>query len=627
MLTRALAFLAAHPRWTALTAGGISATGFAPLGLWPLTLVAIALLLWLLERVGDNSRVGLPTGKARQKRRAFMLGYLWGVGHFAIGLNWIATAFTFQAAMPAWLGWIAVVLLSLYLAVFPGLAALAAWWGAALLRNASHHPGEGRDPSPVGGASTNLEMGTGLRRGDEVRGGASAPTLPLTLLFAAAWIVTEWLRSWVFTGFAWNPLGAAWLSQGPSADFESAAWLPLVGTYGLSALVIVYAALTPFFLKLVFDLGVAILGAVRSLSWSSWNSLASLRYSVDRKDPDQWLIVALVPMIVIPAWMFGTMFWVMGTTPLRDSSYDARYDGQWDGTPVTIVQPNIDQGDKWDPATRIENFRKLARLSIREDDAAPRLVLWPEAAVPDYLEDGYPPDWLMEPASFTRARLASLLGPDDLLLTGAVKLDVTPDGRDVEYARNSLFVLDAQRRIRGRYDKAHLVPYGEYLPMRVILEPLGLSRLAPGATDFRHGPGPQTLDLGAFGSVGVQICYEIIFSGQVVDRANRPDFIFNPSNDAWFGAWGPPQHLAQARLRAIEEGLPVVRSTPTGISAIIAPDGRVLRSIPMGAAGRIDARLPSAREPTLFARHGNILPLAFAVFLALTGVAIGRRRS
>jgi apolipoprotein N-acyltransferase len=161
--------------------------------------------------------------------------------------------------------------------------------------------------------------------------------------------------------------------------------------------------------------------------------------------------------------------------------------------------------------------------------------------------------------------------------------------------------------------------------MRWVLEPIGLSRLTPGDFDFWPGPGPRTLDLGRFGKVGIQICYEIIFSGQVVDRANRPAFLFNPSNDAWFGGFGPPQHLAQARMRAIEEGLSVIRSTPTGISAIVAPNGMVVQRIPQHEAGRIDATVPQAYAPTLFARLGNILPLVFAVFLGLIAIVFARR--
>ena len=216
-------------------------------------------------------------------------------------------------------------------------------------------------------------------------------------------------------------------------------------------------------------------------------------------------------------------------------------------------------------------------------------------------------------------------------LAHGFELGKYPDGRPYTVvtdklagANNSVWIVTPQATLLGRYDKAHLVPYGEYLPMRPILSRLGLSRLAPGDIDFWPGPGARTLNLGRFGRAGLQICYEIIFSGQVVDQANRPDFIFNPSNDAWFGAWGPPQHLAQARLRAVEEGLPVLRATPTGISAIIAPDGRILHALPMHHAGRIDARVPLAFAPTLFARFGNILPLAFAIFLIASAIVFGR---
>jgi len=196
---------------------------------------------------------------------------------------------------------------------------------------------------------------------------------------------------------------------------------------------------------------------------------------------------------------------------------------------------------------------------------------------------------------------------------------------NVTSATNSIFAMDADGRILGRYDKAHLVPYGEYLPARPILSRLGLSRLAPGDVDFDFGPGARSLDVPGIGKVGFQLCYEIIFSGEVVERGNRPNFIYNPSNDAWFGAWGPPQHLAQARLRAIEEGLPVVRSTPTGISALIDADGNVLASIPWRQAGAIDVLLPPAKAPTLFARLGNIAPFLLALLLVCIAIAVHRR--
>ncbi len=217
-------------------------------------------------------------------------------------------------------------------------------------------------------------------------------------------------------------------------------------------------------------------------------------------------------------------------------------------------------------------------------------------------------------AEFQRTRAASVLGPDDRLLTGGIAI-ASHDGVHVDGAANSVYALAQGGRIIGRYDKAHLVPYGEYLPMRPLLSAIGLSRLAPGDIDFTPGPGPRTIDIGGeFGKVGFQLCYEMIFSGHVVDEHNRPGFIFNPSNDAWFGSWGPPQHLAQARLRAAEEGIPVLRSTPTGISAVIDGHGNVVKELPWRTAGVIDAVLPAAAvSPPLFARFGNVIPLLLGI--------------
>ncbi len=287
---------------------------------------------------------------------------------------------------------------------------------------------------------------------------------------------------------------------------------------------------------------------------------------------------------------------------------------------LTIAQPNISQADKYAPGYDAINFAKLAMNSRPLPDRGPRLLLWPEAAIPDYLEEGYPYRYYQgqpgESAAGARARLTTLMREGDVLVTGANRLVI--DKGQLVAARNSVSAMGADGTLLGHYDKAHLVPYGEYLPLPWLLRPLGLARLVPGDLDFWPGPGPQTMTVDLGGrpvKIGMQICYEMIFSGQVVDRKNRPDFIFNPSNDAWFGDIGPPQHLAQARLRAIEEGLPVVRATPTGISAVIDANGRIVESLPLGTAGRIDAALPAAKPPTLFARFGNILPLGFAVLL------------
>lgn len=558
--TRTNNAILARPRTTALVAGIVSATGFAPLSLWPLTIVSYALLIALIARA--------PTWK-----QAFVIGWLFGFGQFTLGNNWIATAFTYQAAMPAWLGWLAVVALSIYLAVYPGLATLGAWWLTKFLPHRGSGTAEGG-----GGGGTKGQSG-GRSDAEPARPASHSATWPLVLAFAALWIVTEWLRSWVFTGFVWNPLGVALVAPGMAG---LARW---IGTYGVSAILILFAGL--FVAYRPYGRGISVL-------------------------------IGLVGM-------------VLGFLSASDSSDVSTRPGR----AVTVVQPNIPQETKADPAFDALNWSKLANLSPAKDPAQPRLLLWPEAAIPDFLEDGYPARYYDMvnlgggSAMQSRERLASLLGPGDLLVTGSADLEIGdgPGGPHAIGARNSVTVLTPDAKIIGSYDKAHLVPYGEYLPMRPLLSAIGLSRLVPGDLDFWPGPGARTLDLPNFGKMGVQICYEMIFSGRVVDRAHRPDFIFNPSNDAWFGAWGPPQHFAQARLRAIEEGLPVIRSTPTGISGIIDADGRVVDSIAMGKAGRIDATIPPPHAPTLFARHGNILPLLFAVLLLLLAYLPTLRRT
>ena len=488
----------------AFLAGLASALGFEPVGLWPLTLLAFMACLWLVERAPDL-------------RSALARGWWFGFGQFVLGLNWIATAFTYQAAMPAWLGWVAIVLLSLYLAIYPAAAAGLAWrWGR-------RHP------------------------------------LVFVLLFAAAWIVTEWLRATLFTGFAWNPVGVALIDTFLSWP---AAW---IGTYALSGLVVLLA-------------GAGLLAIRR----------------------DHRRTAAITALAVMA---FAASGWAVGASAPISAP----------GGAVRIVQPNIGQQNKWDPGFREENFRRQQRLT-GAPVAEPRLVLWPEAATPDFIGID----------AGARARIASLVGPSDIIMLGAVELVFGPEGF-TDAAYNSLFALDARGRILGRYDKAHLVPYGEYLPMRPFLSTLGISRLAPGDKDFLSGPGPRNIELPGFGTAGIQICYEIIFSGDVVSDADRPDFVFNPSNDAWFGAWGPPQHLAQARLRALEEGLPVLRATPTGISAVVDHQGSLLQSLPTGVEGVIDARLPPAGQRTLFGRFGNLLPFAFALLLVAAAVAVSRK--
>ena len=291
---------------------------------------------------------------------------------------------------------------------------------------------------------------------------------------------------------------------------------------------------------------------------------------------------------------------------------------------VRAVQPDLPEEERPTDAYAENNLRALERLSGRPGPA-PRLILWPEGALRYLIEDGYPTAyyWRQESPARVRARIARLLGPRDLVLTGGTAVQFTPVG-EISTVTNSIFAIDAGGRLRGRYDKAHLVPWGEYLPWRPLLSQIGFARLVPGSYDFAPGPGPRSLKLPGFGPVGMLICYEVIFSGQIVDPARRPRFIFNPSNDSWYGAWGPAQHLALARLRAIEAGLPIVRATPTGISAIIAADGRLIGTVPPQRGGAVEAVIPPAAAPTPFARFGNWLALIVGAVLAASAVAFRR---
>lgn len=496
----------------ALFAGAASAFAFQPVGWWPLMIVAIAALCELTVRAGSL-------------RQALLIGWGFGVGQFVISLNWIATAFIYQSAMPAWLGWVAVVLLSLYLAAYPMLAAGLAW-----------------------------------RFGRRSR-------IALVLTLAGTWAISEWLRATMFTGFAWNPIGVSLVDT---------AWRgssTVIGTYGLSIFVILLG------------------GALWLFARREWRPA----------------LITLSPLALCFFLLFPTYKPEIGQPP----------------RPVRIVQPNIGQQDKWRPGYDEIAARTLDRLTIQGPPVR-RLILWPEAAVTEPMEDGRAGADRYTAAERLRATRSLAVG--DILLTGGLSV-TSRGGQLVDGATNSIYALAPLGRVIGRYDKAHLVPYGEYLPMRPLLSTIGLSRLAPGDIDFIDGPGPRTIQLpGGWGKVGFQLCYEIIFSGEVIDRHNRPDFIFNPSNDAWFGRWGPPQHLAQARLRAAEERITVVRSTPTGISAIINPAGNVEQSIPWRTAGVIDAEIRAPLPPTMFARFGNIIPLSLGFILLIGAIALDLRR-
>lgn len=524
--------VSARPALASIVLGLFAACGYPPLHGWWIALPALAAFISLVHQ-------------AKSWKAAAWQGWLFGWAHLTLANNWIATAFTHQAKMPEFLGWVAVPLLCIYLAIYPALAVLT----ARVIKDKLAKPDSGLATFGV--------------------------------LLAATWIVTEWLRSWVFTGYPWPPLGLMLL--GGWSDAGLGGLLPWTGTYALS--------------------GAAILLSVM-LMLMAQNRL---------RRPYSGLVGVGLGVAV------GAMLWTSGVRPTEESAI--RY---------ALIQPLLTQDEINDPSKFDEQFVRIAEQTMPGRDES-RLVLWPESAIPDYLEDGYPQRYYGVTGGndplLARARIGSVIGEQSTLLTGVTNLDIgeREDGTiGAVTARNSVLGLNGQGSITAHYAKAHLVPFGEYLPMREWLTPLGLQRLVAGDIDYVPGPGPRTLDLGEHGRAGIQICYEIVFSGQTVDRTDRPDYIFNPSNDGWFGAWGPPQHLAQARMRAMEEGLPVLRSTTTGISAVIDADGIVRDYVPSGEAGRIDGFIPKAKPPTLFAQYGNAIPLTLALLLVLITLGLPR---
>ncbi len=392
-------------------------------------------------------------------------------------------------------------------------------------------------------------------------------------LFALAGGVTvaEWLRGHILTGFPWNLVGQ---SLGASEMTMQAA--SVVGVYGLTFLAV-----------LVFS-SPALLGAGA------------------RRGRPAMLALALALLLAD-----------LGYGAVRLGGAD---DGVVEGVALRIVQPAIDQSRKWTPEGRAEALETY--LALSDSRGGPEDIgllgvthlVWPETAVPFFLTES--PNAL--------AAIAEALPPGTLLLTGAPRAE--GEGADRRYF-NSVYAIDGAGEIVAAYDKAHLVPFGEYVPLAPLLERIGLRTLVRSVGGFSAGRGPVTLSLPGAPPFGVLVCYEIIFPGAAVDPARRPQWIVNVTNDGWFGMTsGPYQHLAEARMRAVEEGLPVVRAANTGISAIIDGYGRLVTTVPLGVEGVADGALPVALPPTIYARHGGKI-LAALLVLAFTVTLIFRARS
>lgn len=474
-----------------LMLGAAAALGLAPFEIWTVTLIALAVLLARLSRCSPAL--------------AFQRGLAAGIGWFGLGLVWIVEPFLVEPEIYGWMAPFALILMAVGGALF---WAIPVWLGSRLA------------PGP-------------RRR---------------ILAIAAALILSDWLRGWIFTGFPWALIGHVWIDT-PIA--QSAAW---IGAIGLSALTLTLAALP----RLLTHNG------------SRWG---------------------IVPGTII-ACLAGAAIWTAGLARLDQPLPPDR------DLIVRIVQPNAEQHLKWDPEWSQVFFQRLIDLSAQPGRRD--LVIWPETAV----------NFLLNDAAEITPYMAEAAGAP--LLLGIQR-------REGERYLNSLAALDDRGDSIAIYDKFHLVPFGEYIPWGDTLARIGIGAFAAqNGNGYSAGPGPQLMSLPGLPAFQPLICYEAIFPQHLRTLKDRPEWLLQVTNDAWFGRFsGPHQHLAQARLRAIETGLPLIRAANTGTSAVIDPYGRLRDHLELGAAGKIDAALPGMLPPTVWTERGPLLIILPCLFILI----------
>jgi apolipoprotein N-acyltransferase len=475
----------------ALLAGAAVPLGLAPFGWYPLTLLALAVLAALLWRATP--------------RDALRLGWLFGLGQFGVGVSWVYISIYLYGQAGLVLAVAVMLLLVAFLALYPAVMA----WVVA-------------------------------------RAGVHTPGRFLVLLFPAAWALTEWLRSWFFTGFPWLNVGYSQV-DGPLLGFA-----PLLGVYGVGWLLALSAGLLVWVLR---GRGAARVGGASALVllWILGSGLSQLHWSE-------------------PAG-----------PPLR----------------ATLVQGNIPQELKWQPAQQrgtLERYVALTREHLDSD-----VVVWPETAIPAFYDEVQ--------GEFLGPLRQELKGHEVALITGVPVLD-----RSRWRYFNAVISLQQPGRF---YYKVHLVPFGEYLPLRDWLAE-ALDFLPVPEADFSSGDPQQPLLTAAGYPFGASICYEVAFGEQLIGALPEAAFLVNVSNDAWFGdSLAPHQHLEMARMRARETERALLRATNTGISAIIDADGQLLARTRQSHAEAVSATIEPRTGATPYVRWGNWPVVVVAAALML----------
>jgi apolipoprotein N-acyltransferase len=512
-LARRLGGLAGWRRLAAaLVLGALAVLALPPFFVLPVLFISYTGLVWLI----DGSAKGPGAW-----HRVLAVGWCFGFAHFTVGLYWITNALLVDAATHGWLAPFAVAGLSLYFAIFPALACLAATWAP---------PGAWR-----------------------------------VAALAAAWALAEWARGVALTGFSWNLVSTALAFDGSA--LQGAA---LLGGYGLSLVLVAIAA------------------APALLSRAATGRIA------------HWPLTGVAGLALALAGG-GLIRVAMAPDPDAASTQ----------VKLRIIQGNIPQRLKWRRELANQHFLTYLNLSRAPGAGAPDVVIWPETALPFSLNG--------DPQRI--ALLKRAVPPDGVLITGAVRTNPPVPGPRRIW---NTVVAVTGGGVAATYDKHHLVPFGEYVPGRGLLP---IAKITAGRLDFSAGPGPATVSVPGLPPFSPLVCYEATFPGAVTGPGLRPAWLLNLTNDGWFGrSTGPYQHLAAARMRAVEEGLPLVRAANTGISAVIDPWGRILARLPLDRRGVIERPLPAGLEsPTPYARIGNWILVVIAALIG-AGAALARRR-
>jgi apolipoprotein N-acyltransferase len=393
------------------------------------------------------------------------------------------------------------------------------------------------------------------------------------IALAASLTASEWLRGHVLTGFPWNAFGYALTTPLALAQVAS-----LIGLWGLT------------FLSIAIFASPAVL------------------IDGNSRGRRPWVAPVMALLVLIAMGIFGAVR--LGLQPTATVA----------NVKLRIMQPNLQQDARFNYAAKAEVMRKYLTLSDRASgpqstgvrDAS--ILIWPESAFPFFLTR----------EADAMAQIDDLLPKGTILITGSVRAPDLPPGTRITRAYNSIYAIDHDGSVLSIYDKLHLVPFGEFLPFQDWMERLGFVQLTKVQGGFIPGTGRRAMEIPNAPRALPLICYEAIFPDEVAARGDRPGWIINLTNDGWFGiSTGPYQHLQQARLRAIEQGLPVVRAANTGISAVIDPMGRIVARLGLGVEGVLDSSLPAAIAPTVYARSGDI-PTAMLVAAAL--ILVIRRR-